>query len=46
MERYFEVADQTPLWDEVLENYDPGREHIQEPNYQRELQLRDSKRSV
>jgi hypothetical protein len=46
MERYFEVAGKTPLWDEVHESYDPAREHLQDPDYQRELQLRQLKRSV
>ena len=46
MERFFEVADQTPLWDQIHENYNPASEHIQDPNYRRELRLRELKRSV
>ena len=38
-----ELNKKTPIWDEVLENYDPEKEHIQEQNYQREMLLRKLK---
>ncbi len=44
MERYFELAEQTPYSDAVLANYQPNEEHIQEQNYK--LELRKLKRCL
>lgn len=38
-----ELSKKTPIWDEVLEDYDPDKEHIQEQNYQYEMLLRKLK---
>uniref|UniRef100_UPI001F4F1653 integrase core domain-containing protein n=1 Tax=Serratia oryzae TaxID=2034155 RepID=UPI001F4F1653 len=46
MERYFELAEQTPYSDAVHANYQPSDEHIQEQNYRLELELRKLKRCL
>lgn len=46
MERYFELAEQTPYSDAVHANYHPDEEHIQEQNYKLELELRKLKRCL
>ena len=43
---YHELSNKTPLLEEVLEHYDPAKEHIQEQNYYTEFQLRKLKRSL
>jgi hypothetical protein len=32
--RFLELKDKTPIWDEVIENYDPSRELIREQSYE------------
>ena len=39
MEKYFQLSDETPFSDEVLENYDSAKERIQDPNYKRDLRI-------
>lgn len=39
MEKYFQLSDETPFSDEVLEQYDSAKERIQDPNYKRDLQI-------
>ena len=46
MERYFELADETPFSDETYENYNPASERIQDPNYRIDLELRRLKRCL
>jgi len=46
MERYFEMAEQTPYSEEVQELYEPAKEPLQEQNYRLELKLRRLKRSL
>lgn len=46
MERYFELADQTPFSDGIYANYNPGEERIQEQNYRLDLELRKLKRCL
>ncbi|MFQ6299246.1 IS481 family transposase, partial [Escherichia coli] len=46
MERYFELAEQTPYSDAVHASYQPNEEHIQEQNYKLELELRKLKRCL
>jgi hypothetical protein len=46
MERYFELADETPYSDEVIRNYRPSSERIQDANYKVDLALRKLKRSL
>lgn len=46
MERYFELAEQTPYTDTVHANYQASAEHIQEQNYRLELELRKVKRCL
>lgn len=46
MERYCELMEQTPPFEEVADDYHPEREHIQEQNYRLELQLRKLKRCL
>jgi hypothetical protein len=40
MDRFFELIEKTPYWDDVDREYDPSKERIQEPNYQIEMALR------
>ncbi|PIJ52026.1 transposase [Erwinia sp. OAMSP11] len=44
IERYFELAEQTPYDDVVQTNYQLNEEHIQEQNYRLERALRKLKR--
>ena len=46
MERYCELLEQTPLSEEVADDYHPEREDIQKQNYRLELQLRKLKRCL
>ncbi len=46
MERYFEVAEQTPYSEEVQELYEPAKDPLQEQKYRLELELRRLKRSL
>jgi transposase InsO family protein len=46
MDRYFELCNETPFSDEVLGQYDPKNERIQNANYRVDLQLRKLKRSL
>jgi Transposase and inactivated derivatives len=46
MERVCELADQTPLSEEVQEHYQLKKERFQEQNYKRDLQLQKLKRSL
>lgn len=46
MERYFELAEQTPYSDAVQTSYQPSEEHVQEQNYKLELELRKLKRCL
>jgi transposase InsO family protein len=46
MEKYIELMQKTPYWDEVCEMYDPTRERIQEANYSLDLKLRRLKGSL
>lgn len=46
MERYFELSDQTPFSDEVIANYFPEQERIQEQNYKLDLALQKVKRCL
>ena len=41
-----ELADKTPLWEDIEANYQPDNEHIQDPNYRLEMELRELKRSL
>lgn len=40
------LGNKTPLWEEVIAEYDRSKEHIQEQNYQAELFLRKLKPSL
>ena len=46
MERYFELSDEAPLWEDVSKDYHPEAERIQNPNYKVDLELRKLKRSL
>lgn len=46
IEKACELANTTPLWEEVSELYDPSKERIQERNYRIDLQLRKLKGSL
>ena len=46
MERYFELANETPYSDEVLKNYRRTSERIQDANYKVDLKLSKLKRSL
>lgn len=46
MERYFELSDQTPFSDDVLRDYEPTSERIQDANYKRDLEIAKLKRSL
>ena len=43
MEKIFELISRAPFWDEVLENDDPEKEHIQDQDYKAEERLRKLK---
>ena len=44
MEKYFELSDETPFSDEVLNQFHPESERIQNANYRMDLQLKKVKR--
>jgi transposase InsO family protein len=46
IDRYCELINQTPVWEEIETTYNETKEHIQEADYQKELSLRKLKRSV
>lgn len=46
MERYFDLAYETPFYDEAYEGYNPAAERIQDPNYRVDLELRRLKLSL
>ncbi len=46
MERVCELAAETPLTDEVSQNYDPTKEHYRDANYRVDLELQRLKRSL
>lgn len=46
IERVCELGERTPIWDDVLEIYDPSKERIQERNYRIDLRLRELKGSL
>jgi transposase InsO family protein len=47
MDKYFQVSNKTPFWDEVSDNYDDSKEErLQEQNYRKELLVRRLKRSM
>lgn len=46
MEKYFELAEQTPFSEDVQNLYNPLTENMQEQNYKVELQLRKLKRCL
>lgn len=46
MERYFDMASETPLSEEAYEGYNPDSERIQDPNYSVDLELQRLKRSL
>jgi transposase InsO family protein len=41
-----ELSTKIPFWDEVIDQYDPSKEHIQEPNYYIEMTLRKLKQCL
>ena len=41
-----DLADKTPLWEDIEENYYPDNEHIQDPNYRLEMELQKLKGSL
>ena len=46
MERYFDMASETPLSEEAYEGYNPVSERLQDPNYSVDLELQRLKRSL
>ena len=46
MERYFDLASDTPFSEEAYEGYNPASERIQDPNYRIDLELQRLKRSL
>ena len=46
MDKYSELSEKTPFWDEVHEDYYPENEPMQNQNYKEELKLRKLKRSL
>jgi hypothetical protein len=46
MKRYFELSEQTSFSDDVLKDYDPSSERIQDANYKRDLEIARVKRSL
>jgi len=45
-ERFIELINETPYYDDVSDNYHPGSERIQEANYRVDLELQRLKRSL
>ncbi len=43
MEVVCQHLDKTPVWEQVLEDYNPDNERIQLSNYRRDLELRKLK---
>lgn len=41
-----ELVEKTPLWDEVIVNYEKKKEYIQEQNYQYDLEIKKLKRCL
>jgi hypothetical protein len=39
-DKYFELMEKTPLWEEVGVIYDPSKERIRDQNYYFDLQIR------
>ena len=46
MDKFHKLISKTPFCDEVIELYDPEKEHIQEQEYKAEERLRELKRSL
>jgi transposase InsO family protein len=46
MDRFCELAEETPYSEDVSEKYDPTNEHIRDANYRVDLELQRLKRSV
>ena len=46
IDRYCELLERTPFWDEVEAAYDPTRESIREQHYAVDFALRAMKRSM
>lgn len=46
MERFCELADDTPYSEDVSEKYDPTKEHFRDANYRVDLELQRLKRSM
>ena len=45
-ERFIELINETPFYDDVSDNYQPASERIQDANYRLDLELRRLKRSL
>lgn len=45
LEKFCELSDKTPIWDEVIGNYDSVKEQFQEQDYKVEMQSRKLKQS-
>ncbi|MCG9730642.1 integrase core domain-containing protein, partial [Shewanella sp. Isolate13] len=39
MEKYFDIANETPFSDEVMSNYDIKNERVQDANYKLDLEI-------
>jgi transposase InsO family protein len=46
MEKYFDVSNETPFSDEVLDNYEIKNERVQDANYKLDLEIARLKRSL
>jgi len=46
IDKYFELSNITPYWDDVCDAYDPDKERIKDQNYNLDLQLERLKRSM
>jgi len=46
MEKYFELSEETPLWEDVHKNYFSKSERIQNQNYKVDLEIQRLKRSL
>jgi len=46
MERYIELSEETPLYEEAYADYEPSKERLQEASYKLDLELARLKRSL
>lgn len=46
LNNFFDLISKTPFWGDVIGEFDPAKEHIQEQDYKADELLRELKRSL